>query len=165
MTKRVGLVIGIAVVGFLTWRSLEPAHPRHDAEVRVDGRFWIERVPASDRDAIDSLLMIDDADSDLAIGIFARASAWRGAHELFLFEADGDRLQLEFPQTGDHETVRARAYRCTSGDMDYCLELSGNSRGVARYVSREGWEIDAATAHDPAALEAATARLLRRAAP
>ena len=29
--------------------------------------------------------------------------------------------------------------------MDYCLELTGASRGVKRYRSKEGWEIGAAT--------------------
>ena len=26
--------------------------------------------------------------------------------------------------------------------MDYCLELTGTNRGVKKYYSRKGWEID-----------------------
>ena len=28
--------------------------------------------------------------------------------------------------------------------MDYCLEMSGGSRGVKRYYSRRGWEVRSA---------------------
>ena len=41
------------------------------------------------------------------------------------------------------ENVKVRAWTCGEDDMDYCLELSGASRGVKRYHSQDGWEIGA----------------------
>jgi hypothetical protein len=54
---------------------------------------------------------------------------------------DGFHPILRWHRTGDRETVRAKAWRCNDGGMDFCLELDGASRGVKRYFSREGWEI------------------------
>jgi len=79
--------------------------------------------------------------SEHAVGLFQATSQWRGAFEAFRYEASGGELRLVFPQTGDRETVRAKARRCSEGGMDFCLELDGASRGVKRYYSREGWEI------------------------
>ena len=41
--------------------------------------------------------------------------------------------------------MKVRAWPCRERGMDYCLELTGASRGVKRYRSKEGWEIGAAT--------------------
>jgi hypothetical protein len=71
----------------------------------------------------------------------ARATVTVRCGSLLRYEGSGGELRLVFPQTGDRETVRAKARRCDEGGMDFCLELDGASRGVKRYYSREGWEI------------------------
>lgn len=161
MSKRAWvLAVVFTIVGVAGWRWRH-ATTHDDGGVTVTNRVWIERLPSSDRDPIETLLMIDDADNDLAVGAFQKSSAWRGAFEVFLFERDGDTLELTFPQTDEHEHVRARARRCNERGMDYCLEVTGSSRGIARYVSKKGWEIGehdlpSAQAHARALLGAAT---------
>jgi hypothetical protein len=161
MTKRPWvLVVMISLVAAAAWTWWERGSRDRDERVSVANRVWIERMPANDRDAIDTLLLIDDDDADLAVGLFQRSSVWQGSFEIFTFEREGDQLDLHFPQTGQDETVRARARRCNERGMDYCLELTGASRGVTRYVSKKGWEIGehdlrAARAHADALVERA----------
>ena len=140
MSNRAWVLAGVfTIVGVIGWRWRHA--PSDDGGVTVANRVWIERLPSSDRDPIETLLMIDDADNDLAVGLFQRSSVWIGSFEVFTFRQDGDRLALTFPQMDEHEVVRARARRCNERGMDYCLELTGSSRGIARYVSKKGWEI------------------------
>jgi hypothetical protein len=140
MKKPVLLVIAVVVVVASLWgwkRATRPAENRLVAD-----RLWIDHIPRNDRDAI----RVFAAVSEHAVGLFQTTSQWRGAFEAFRYEASGGELRLVFPQTGDRETVRAKARRCSEGGMDYCLELDGASRGAKRYYSREGWEIG--SSHD-----------------
>jgi hypothetical protein len=135
MKKPVLLVIAVVVVVASLWGWKRATHP---AENRlVTDRIWIDHIPSNERDTIRVFAAI----SEHAVGVFQATSQWRGAFEAFRYEGRGDELRLLFPQTGDRETVRAKARRCNEGGMDFCLELDGTSRGVKRYYSREGWEI------------------------
>lgn len=116
-----------------------------DDPVTAVDRLWIERLPRSERDTINVFVSI----SDDSIGVFQAGSRWRGAYELFQFEANGDQLQIVYPQTGERERVTAKVSACGErGMMDYCLDLEGSSRGVKRYYSMKGWEIDGVEAID-----------------
>ena len=79
------------------------------------------------------------------VGVFQAASVWKGSYEVFRYEMHDGELRAVYPQTGDKDRMRVRARRCNEAGMDYCLEVTGASRGVKRYYSREGWEIGAAT--------------------
>jgi hypothetical protein len=135
MKKPVLLVIAVVVVVASLWGWRRATHPSEDR--LVADRFWMDHVARNERDTIRIFVVISDA----SIGVFQASSQWRGAFEAFRYEASGGELRLVFPQTGDRETVRAKAWRCNEGDMDFCLELDGASRGVKRYYSQEGWEI------------------------
>jgi hypothetical protein len=50
-------------------------------------------------------------------------------------------MRIVFPQSGDRETLTVKPHRCNEQGMDYCLDVSGSTRGVSRYYSRKGWEI------------------------
>jgi len=100
-------------------------------------RLWLDRLPASDRDTVNAFAALTSE----PLGIFQSASQWKASYELFRYESDGAELRIVFPQTGEKERVRARAWTCKERGMDFCLELSGSSRGVKRYHSRKGWEI------------------------
>lgn len=116
-----------------------------DDPVTAVDRLWIERLPRSERDTINVFVSI----SDDSIGVFQAGSRWRGAYELFQFEAHGDQLQIVYPQTGERERVTAKVSECKErGMMDYCLDLEGSSHGVKRYYSMKGWEIDGVEAID-----------------
>ena len=137
MKKLLVLVVVSAVgVGAWRWHSTS-AVSTSDAKL-VQDRIWVDHVPKNDRDVFNVFLAL----TEQPFGIFQQTSAWKGSHEIFRYEANDGELRLVFPQNGDKETVRAKARTCNEGGMDYCLELSGSSRGVKRYYSRKGWEID-----------------------
>jgi hypothetical protein len=111
-----------------------------DPSVALD-RIWIDELPKTARDNANVFAAV----TSQPLGIFQSASQWRGTHELFTYEALGDELRVVYPQTRERETVTVRAWSCKEHGMDYCLELSGASRGVKRYRSKRGMEIDAVT--------------------
>ena len=136
--KKVLLVAIVAVVGAGAWRWHTRAHHAvaQDSDHLVEDRLWIDHLPRNDRDVVQVFASISEG----GIGVFQQTSAWKGSFEIFQYQAKGDKLQVIYPQTGDKETIQAKARRCNEGGMDYCLELSGG-RGVKRYYSQEGWEI------------------------
>jgi len=102
-------------------------------------RLWVDHMPRNDKDTIQVFAAITEE----PLGIFQATSVWKGAFEMFVYEAHGEEIRMVFPQTNDHAKVKAKARTCNDKrDMDYCLELDGSSRGVKRYYSRKGWEID-----------------------
>jgi len=114
----------------------------HSVSVSVEDkllqdRIWIDHMPRNDRDMINVFAAL----TEQPVGIFQAASQWKGAYEIFRYEANGDEMRLVFPQTGDREKITAKARRCSERGMDYCLEVDGASRGVKRYYSRKGWEV------------------------
>jgi hypothetical protein len=135
MKKPVLLIIAVVVVVVSLWGWKRATRP--DESRLVVDRLWLDHIPRNERDTV----RVFAAVSEHAIGVFQTTSAWRGAFEAFRFEASGGELRLVFPQTGDRETVRAKAWRCNESGMDFCLELEGASRGAKRYFSAEGWEI------------------------
>ena len=137
MTKRASIALLVVVSSWFAWRTFRSADRDRD-RVTVADRIWIDHLPSNDRDPVNAFIVLTEE----PVGIFQQASVWRGAFELFRWEGKGDQLRVVYPQTGDRETIRARATRCDDRGMDYCLELAGSSHGVQRYYSRKGWEID-----------------------
>jgi hypothetical protein len=142
MKKLVLLVILGTLVTASIWSWKRTGVPADTAERLLADRIWIDHIPRNERDTINVFVAI----SEHAIGAFQATSQWRGAFEAFRYEASGGELRILYPQTGDREKVRAKARRCNDGQMDFCLEIEGASRGVKKYYSREGWEIG--QAHD-----------------
>ena len=107
-----------------------------DPSMALD-RIWIDEVPQGPRDTSNLFAAVTEE----PFGGFLRTSQWKGGYEFFNYEARGDELRVVYPQTGDREKIKVRAWRCKERDMDYCLELSGATRGVKRYRSQAGMEI------------------------
>jgi hypothetical protein len=142
-------ILGVATASVWSWkRTSEPVATDH--RLFAD-RIWIDHIPRNERDTIHIFAAI----SDQSIGVFQATSQWRGAFEAFRYEASSGELRIVYPQTGDRDKARVKARRCDEGQMDFCLEIDGASRGVKKYYSREGWEIGAA--HDLGAREAVEA--------
>lgn len=131
--KKAILLVVVAVVAVSVWRWQAASRPGG----LVTDRIWIDHIPRGERDTIKVFAAV----SEHSVGVFQSTSQWRGAYEAFRYEAGGGELRLLFPQSGDRETVRVKARRCSENGMDFCLELDGASRGAKRYYSREGWEI------------------------
>ena len=83
-------------------------------------------------------------------------STWKGQFEAFRHESHGEEMRIVFPHTGDRESLRIKPSNCNENGMDYCLEVSGSSRGVQKYYSRKGWEI-----RDLSEIETVTSSLVK----
>lgn len=128
-------LLGVVGYGVVHWRTAKHETSAHGE--LVTNRLWIDHMPRTERDTIQVFLTLDEEN----IGAFQATSAWKGAYEMFRYEGHGGELRVVFPQTGDRETLKAKAAACRESGFDYCLELSGGSRGVQRYYSMRDWEI------------------------
>ena len=135
---RVLVILGLVVVGGLVFVICRMGG---DGDVSVFDRIWIDQLPSKPKDTGNAFVAV----TKQPIGVFQSASQYKGNFEIFSYKASGDELQVVYPQTDEKEKVTVRAWKCKERDMDYCLELSGATRGVKRYRSRRGWEIDEST--------------------
>jgi hypothetical protein len=147
--KKLLVLAVISTCAFAGWRVLrggdggggdEASAALDDSKLALD-RIWIDHVPKDERDQISVFVAITDE----PIGIFQTTSVWKGHFEMFRYAARGTELRILYPQDNDRDHVKVKATRCGEGGFDYCLELEGATRGVSRYYSRKGWEIDGAT--------------------
>ena len=134
-------LVSASVVGVMRWRGSADVADRGQ---RVVDRIWIDHMPKSETEKVNFFLAVTEDVAGQEIGIFQKASMWQSEHELFTYEVKGGKLVATFPQTGTTEELSAKATRCDKGDMDFCLQLDGNSRGAHQYYSRKGWEIEGA---------------------
>jgi len=150
MKKALLATVLVASVGYGGWRL---AHRGGDAVVTDDAklaldRLWIDHMPRNERD----IFQVFAALTEEEFGVFQATSTWKGSFELFTFKTAGDGIKATFPQDGDKQSIKLKAKPCSENQMDYCMEVEGTNRGVKRYYSRKGWEIDsAASAKDLAA--------------
>jgi hypothetical protein len=151
-----GLVLAsLAVAGI--WK-LRGGETETTTKRMVLDRIWVDHMPKHDRDIFHIFLAI----TEQPFGIFQSTSQWKGEFELFTYEAHGDEIRIVYGQTGEKEKVKAHARECDEKGFDYCLELKGNSRGVKKYYSLEGWEIDTANLDE---VRARARELIRQANP
>ena len=134
--KKLIVVALVSIVGVAVWRTHGAEQPQ--TKKLLQDRVWIDHMPRNERDVVNVFAMLTEE----PVGVFQAASAWRGNFEAFRYEAKGDEVRALFPQNGDKERWTATATKCDANGMDFCLELSGSSRGVKKYYSRKGWEID-----------------------
>lgn len=150
MKKALLVTALLATVGYGGWRLVRHGDSpvtTDDTKLALD-RIWVDHMPRTERDTIQVFAGITDEQ----FGLFQATSSWKGNFELFVFKINGDKIRITYPQDGTKEDVRLKARPCKEGDMDYCMEVEGSSRGVKKYYSRKGWEIDAA-AHSAADVE------------
>ena len=136
--KKPLLILGLVAVGVL---ALARWTMRRDGDVAVFDRIWIDQLPSTPKDTGNAFAAV----TKQPLGVFQSASQYKGSFEIFSYKAKGDELQVVYPQTDEKEKIKVRAWKCKERDMDYCLEVSGATRGVKRYRSRRGWEIDEST--------------------
>ena len=141
MKKKPLLLLAVAVVAALVLTRLW-THDSDDAAdpALVFNRVWIDQLPRDAKQTFNTFI----AATEQPIGIFHTGSQWKGGYEVFGHKLKGDQLRIVYLQENQTETVKVRAWPCGEKGMDYCLELTGASRGVKRYRSMQGWEIDGA---------------------
>jgi hypothetical protein len=135
--RKLLLLAALSATGYGIWHWQSSGSEPAKGKELVRDRLWIDHLPRSERESVQTFIILKDNPA----GVFNNASMWRGQYEMFRYEMSGGQVRMEFPQTGDRDTVSVKATRCKEGKMDFCLELDGASRGAKRYYSREGWEI------------------------
>ncbi len=141
--KKAFLVMAVvSTAAFATYKFTRSDAPvvKTDATLTQD-RIWIDHLPRNDRDTFQIFLALTEE----PVGIFQAASQWAGQYEIFRYEMNGEEIRFVFPQNGDREKATAKARECRDNGHDYCLDISGTKRGVKKYYSRKGWEIDGLT--------------------
>ncbi|MDB4961100.1 MAG: hypothetical protein JWP01_1099 [Myxococcales bacterium] len=146
--KKTLLVLALVSTGtYAAWRWQSSPEPKAAASVTATDRIWIDHLPTSERDTFHVFAAITEE----PIGIFQATSQWKGNFEMFRHETHGDTIKAVYPQDKSREEIKVKATECKElREMDYCLEMHGASRGVKKYYSRKGWEIDGV--HDAAEL-------------
>lgn len=137
--KKALLALVIATAAFAAWNLRDNDTQATDTDKLLVDRIWIDHMPKNDRDVFNIFVAITEE----PFGIFQATSQWKGQFELFRYELQGDELRILYGQDGSRDKVKTKATKCGERDWDYCLELSGASRGVKKYYSMKGWEIDA----------------------
>jgi len=141
MTTAMKKILALALVSTVAyggWRWHQHGSSSADAGPRLAfDRLWIDHLPRTERDTVQIVVLFHDE----SMGVFQATSRWKGTYEGFVYEANDGELRIVYPQNGDKDKARFKATECNERDMDYCLEVSGASRGVKKYYSREGWEI------------------------
>lgn len=135
--KKTALALVLLAGAVLGVTRLRDDAPTPTKDHLVTNRIWIDHIPRHDREMFHLFAML----TRQPIGIFDVRSSWAGTFEAFRYELHGNEVRAVFPQTGARETFSVVAKECNEGRMDFCLEISGASRGAKRYYSREGWEI------------------------
>ena len=128
------MVLVAAAVGGMKWQQRHATDGRRGPSI-VLNRFWVDHLPTGERDPFKVFVLNVEG-----IGAFAEETQWKGQIERFRFDMDGNTVHAVFPWTDTREDMKINARPCQEQGMDYCLELSGSSRGVKRYYSRKGWQ-------------------------
>lgn len=146
MKKLILAVLVLSTVAFVALRrgGDDAKSTVAESQLVVTDRIWIDHIPRNDRDTFQIFLALTEE----PVGIFQAASQWAGQYEIFRYEMNGEEIRFVFPQNGDREKGTAKARECRDHGHDYCLDMSGTKRGVKKYYSRKGWEIDGLTADE-----------------
>ncbi|HEU0030614.1 MAG TPA: hypothetical protein VFQ53_08275 [Kofleriaceae bacterium] len=137
MKKTVLALVLASTAAYGVWHYRADHHATASNNL-VLNRIWIDHFPRNDKDSFNLFVALTQE----PLGIFQETSQWKGNYEMFMHETSGNQLHIVYPQSGDRETVTANARECDEGGMDYCMDVEGASRGVKRYYSIEGFEID-----------------------
>lgn len=133
--KKLLLLGVVGLIGGTLWLARQ--HDAPDSKLVFD-RIWVDHQPRHPKDSFQVLFILGDR----PVGQFAVQTPWKGRWEGFHYDVvprhDGD-LDLIFPDSGERQHVHLRARRCNENGFDFCLEVSGSSRGARRYFSRREW--------------------------
>jgi hypothetical protein len=150
MKKALLVVALVSTASYATYQWTRSAtEPKAADKITALDRIWVDHLPKTESDTINIFAAITED----PMGIFQATSVWKGQYEMFVYEAHGDTIRATYPHDRSREDLKVKATECNEvRDMDYCLEIKGASRGVKKYYSRKGWEIDSASSPDDVAL-------------
>ena len=142
--KKLALAVVLTLVGAVAWR----VHTRDAPDAKLlFGRFWIDHEPRDEKETFQALFV----DGEHPFGHFAARTVWTGQWEGFHYHVlprQEGAIDLLFGATRERQRARYVARRCHENGFDFCLELSGSSRGVKRYYSKKEWQVPDGDAAD-----------------
>jgi hypothetical protein len=132
--KKLALALLVLTVG-VTWRTM-----RHDAvdPKLIFDRFWVDHEPRDRHEKFQAMFV----SGEHPFGHFATRTVWTGQWEGFHYHVvpkESGVLELLFGNTDERQRMRYSARPCRDNGFDFCLDVSGTSRGVRRYYSRKEW--------------------------
>jgi hypothetical protein len=132
--KKLIVVAAIAALAVVGWkmRSHKTVDAQDGRNVLVD-QFWIDHAPTNERDPINFMVVF----SDQKVGVMRNMTAYKGSDEMFVWAKDGWR----WPSNGDLDKPFIRITTCREDGFDYCMDLSGVSRGVKHYRTKKDWKV------------------------
>lgn len=113
------------------------------AAANLANQVWIDKVPASDRDLITHMLLLDHPRAR-HLGVVGRSSQWRHNLELMRWSREGKKLELLFPQDRHRARLKVRTWECAGeapSPFELCMELSSGDRKMTLY-SRHEWVVE-----------------------
>lgn len=131
--KKLLAVAVVALIGFFALRSKDEGI----SKLAFD-QFWIDHTPTDPEEQMQTFYI----SGEHPIGRFATQTGWRGQWEGFhyhMLPRNAGELDLLFGTAPTRERAKLRATACSEAGFDYCLEISGSSRGVKKYFSRKEW--------------------------
>ena len=147
MRRAVLALVAVAAIGY-GWRAHRRAADAGDAKILFH-RFWIDHMPQSPEEKFNVLFV----NGEQPFGHFGVRDAWTANLEFFHYHmvprADGE-LDFLFGRTREVQRVKYVARACHADGFDFCLDITGNNRGVHRYYSKKKWgdaAIDVTSAH------------------
>ncbi|MCU1277732.1 MAG: hypothetical protein JWM53_1278 [bacterium] len=142
--KKLLVAVVLMMLGGVAWRAVMRDAPEPKL---LFGRFWVDHEPRDDKDKFQAVYV----DGDHPFGHFAARTVWTAQLEFFHYHVipreDGV-IDLLFGNTRERQRVRYVARRCGDNGFDFCLDITGSSRGVKRYYSKKEWQARAGESVD-----------------
>jgi hypothetical protein len=129
------VAVGALLVGLIVWRA--HANDAPDAKLLYD-RYWVDHEPRGIHEPFQGLYV----SGEHPVGNFAARTVWTGQWEGFHYHVvprEDATFDALFPNNGEIQRIRYVARRCQENGFDFCLEITGSSRGVQRYFSKKAW--------------------------
>lgn len=132
------VVAGVVALAVAGWRYLQPSADVAVKDNRImTDRLWIDHLPMDPREKFDVFAVVTRE----KLCFFEKRSRWQMAMDVCRYQLVGDELRTVFPQTETTETYKVAATPCKTNGFDYCLEMSGGTRGAKKYYSMKNWVI------------------------
>jgi hypothetical protein len=133
--KKLGLIVLLALAGGVGWRAR--THDSADSKLIFD-RFWVDHEPRAKHETFLAMWVM----SEHPVGRFVTRTIWTGQWEEFHYHLrprqDGS-MDLLFGNSDERQRLNWKVRACRENGFDYCLDVSGTSRGTAHYYSKKAW--------------------------
>jgi hypothetical protein len=144
----------IAAVLLVACSSSKPTITRDEAKQLLIDRNWIDRMPQTERDHLFVYRFVPA----MGGGVFQDRTLYKGTFELFTFGVDGDHIDFNLPQTGEHVRSQFQIEKVAGPEpFDLKLTIWSDPRGPHEYFGIRS-ETDRSGEKLAAELAAATQR-------